>query len=61
LVEETGMAGENHRPAASHWLGFDLTTLVVIGTDYIGICKSNNRTITTTTAPTGRGGRGGYV
>jgi hypothetical protein len=26
---------------------FELTTLVVIGTDWIGICKSNYRTITT--------------
>ena len=52
-VEETG---ENHRLAASHWqtwshnavssctsssAGFKLTTLVVIGTDCIGSCKSN--------------------
>ena len=28
---------------------FDLTTYVVIGTDCIGSCKSNNHTITTTT------------
>jgi hypothetical protein len=33
------------------WAGFELTTLVVIGTDYIGSCKSNYHTITTTTAP----------
>jgi len=33
------------------WAGFELTTLVVIGTDYIGSCKSNYDTITTTTAP----------
>ena len=46
---------ENYRPAASHWqlyhimlyrahlvwVEFELTTLVVIGTDYIGSCKSN--------------------
>jgi len=32
------------------WVGFDLTTLVVIGTDCIGSCKSNYHTITTTTA-----------
>jgi hypothetical protein len=44
LVEETGVSGENHRP------GFELTTLVVIGTDCTGSCKSNNYTITTTTA-----------
>jgi len=31
--------------------GFELTTLVVIGTDYTGSCKSNYHTITTTTAP----------
>jgi hypothetical protein len=33
------------------WAGFELTTLVVIGTDYIGSCKSNCQTITTTMAP----------
>jgi hypothetical protein len=52
LVEETR---ENHRPVASHWqtlshnvyrvhlawAGFELTTLVVIGTDCIGGYKSN--------------------
>jgi len=32
------------------WAGFELTTLVVIGTDYIGSYKSNYHTITTTTA-----------
>ena len=31
--------------------GFKLTTLVVIGTDYIGSCNSNYHTIMTTTAP----------
>jgi hypothetical protein len=62
LVEKTG---ENHRPAASHWqtwshnvvmstpawVGFALTTLVVIGTDCIGSCKCNYDTITATTTP----------
>jgi hypothetical protein len=33
------------------WAEFELTTLVVIGTDCIGSCKSNYHTITTTTAP----------
>jgi hypothetical protein len=33
------------------WAGFKLITLVVIGTDYIGGCKSNFHTITTTTTP----------
>jgi hypothetical protein len=33
------------------WAGFELTTLVVIGTDCIGSSKSNYHTITTTTAP----------
>jgi hypothetical protein len=66
LVEETGVPGENHRPVASHptncityccikcttpLVGFELTTLVVMGTDYIGSCKSNFYTITTTTVP----------
>ena len=50
LVEESGVSREKHRPAASHWqtlsynfvssapawAGFELTTLVVIGTDCIG-------------------------
>jgi hypothetical protein len=58
---ETGGPSENHRPVKSHWLyhliytspwsRFELTTLVVIGTDCIGSCKSNYHTITTTTAP----------
>jgi hypothetical protein len=34
----------------SPWTGFELTTLVAIGTDYTGSCKSNHHTITTTTA-----------
>jgi hypothetical protein len=33
------------------WVGFELTTSVVIGTDCIGRCKSNYYTITTITAP----------
>ena len=32
------------------YMGFELTTLVVIGTDFIGSHKSNYRTITTKTA-----------
>ena len=35
----------------SAWTGFELTTLVVIGTDCTGSCKSNYHMITTTTAP----------
>jgi hypothetical protein len=31
------------------WVGFELTTLVVIGTDCIGSIKSNYHTITATT------------
>ena len=31
------------------WAGFKLTTLVVIGTDCIGSCKSNYHMMTTTT------------
>ena len=31
------------------WARFELTTLVVIGTDSIGSCKSNYHIITTTT------------
>jgi len=33
----------------SPWTGFELTTLVVIGTDCTGSCRSNFHTITTTT------------
>ena len=66
LVEETGVPGENQRLAASHWQtlshnvvlstpcherGFELTTLVVIGTDCIGRCKCNYHSITSATAP----------
>jgi hypothetical protein len=35
----------------SLWSSFELTTLVVIGTDCIGSCKSNYHTITATTPP----------
>ena len=34
------------------WAGFELTTLVVTGTDSIDSCKSNYTMITTTMAPT---------
>jgi hypothetical protein len=33
------------------WMEFELTTLLVIGIDYIGSYKSNYHTIMTTTAP----------
>ena len=33
------------------WVGFELTTSVVIGTDCIGSCRSIYHTITATTAP----------
>ena len=59
LVEETGVSGENHRPAANHWqtvshklclvhlawVGFQLATLVVIGTDCKGSSVVNLTTI----------------
>ena len=35
----------------SPWTGFKVTTLVVIGTDCIGSCKSNYHMITTITSP----------
>jgi hypothetical protein len=35
----------------SPWSRFELTTLVVIGTDYLGSCKSNYHTIIAMTAP----------
>jgi hypothetical protein len=56
LVEEAEVPGENHRPTVSHWQtlspegGLELTTLVVIGTDYIGNCNSSYA-IRNTTAP----------
>ena len=51
-MEEIGVIGENQRPAKSHWQTLShnvvsrtphhkLTTLVMIGTDCIGSCKSN--------------------
>jgi len=62
LVDEIGVPGENHRPADKHLshsivsstpalVGFELATLIVIGTDCIGSHKSDYNTITTTTAP----------
>ena len=64
LAEEIRISGENYQSVTGHrqndimlyqvhlaWAGFQLTTLVVIGTDCTGSCKSNNHTITTTTAP----------
>ena len=65
LMEETTVTRENHRPASSHWLyhrklyqvhpstsrNFKLTTLVVIGTDHIGRCKSYYDMITAMLIP----------
>jgi hypothetical protein len=57
----------NQRPVASHWqtlsqnivsprlIGFELTTLVVIGTDCIGSNRSNYHTIMTTMPPFRKG------
>ena len=43
---------ENSRREKKNWrTEFELTTLVVIGTDYTDSCKSNYHTITTTMAP----------
>jgi hypothetical protein len=39
----------------SSWMGLELTTLVVIGTDCIGSCNSNYHMIMTTTALTMNG------
>ena len=57
LAEETGGPGSggNHQSHImlypSTWSRFELTTLVVIGTDCIGSCESNFQMITATTAP----------
>ena len=65
LVGKTCIQEENHRHAArnwqtfitlcciqytSSWAGFEVTTLVVLGTDCTCSCQSNYQTITTTTA-----------
>ena len=47
LVEETG-CGIGY---TSTWTGFEITTVLVIGIDFTGSCKSNYNTITTTAAP----------
>ena len=47
IVAISFIGGGNRRSTR----GFELTTLVVIGTDCIGSCDSNYHTITTTTAP----------
>ena len=67
LVEETGVPGENHQTVESHWqtlshnivsstprlppAGFQLTTLVVIGTDCTSSCNSNYHTIWNSNKP----------
>jgi len=56
FVEETRVPKENHRTLTNFYhivlyrvnltcVGFKLTTLLVIGTDGIGSCKSNYHTI----------------
>ena len=50
VLHKRGQMGEFQNTQLP-WVGFELTTLVEIGTDCIGSCKSNYHTITTTTAP----------
>jgi hypothetical protein len=66
-VEETGVPGENHQPVESHLqtlshnvvsstlrplpAGFQLTTLVVIGTDCTCCCNSNYHAIWNSNKP----------
>ena len=49
LVEENRVPGICIE-YTSPWSGFKLTTLMVIGTDCTGSCKSNYHTMMTTTA-----------
>jgi hypothetical protein len=61
LMEETGVSGEDHRPAACHWQTLSpnvyrvhlsgIRTLVVMGTNCIGSCKSNYHMIKTRMSP----------
>ena len=57
VFEETRVPGQNHRLVAMFYqvhptsVGFELTTLVVIVTGYIGSCKSNYHRIMTTSTP----------
>jgi len=52
MVEETGVLDRRKTTDLSQvWAGFELTTLVVIGTDCTCSWKANYHSITTTTAP----------
>ena len=50
-IQTHNVSDDKHYHIMFYWTGFKFTTLVVIGTDCTGSCKSNYHMVTTTTAP----------